>query len=100
MISNIQGEYGNPIVMEIVKPKIIDVSLADYEAETFTLNGTKKAIQHPFVVCAKEEVTLKVLPFYGTEPLTWTFTQGPYPMPLKKIFADAGNSASEIQIGY
>ena len=102
MNSNIFGKFYNEVILEICLPEIADVSENDYEAKSFKLNNRIKEKQHPFIVCHHEAVTLKVVPFYdATEtPIVWNFPAGPYPMPLRKILNDAGNSATSIQIGY
>lgn len=102
MDTNIKGRFYNEVTLEICKPVIADISENDYVAEVFKYNWTIKEERHPFIVCHNEAVTLKVVPFYdATEtPVVWNFPAGPYPMPLRKILNDAGNSATQIQIGY
>jgi len=102
MKTNVYGEFYDAVMLQIVKPVTVDVSSADYTAQK--LNKNTAAIdaegdQRPFVICQKEEVTLKVETWKG-ETIVWTFSAGPYPMPLRKIFTDAGNTATTIQIGY
>lgn len=99
MISNIVGQYQQPVILQCDYPEKIDVSEKDYEAKTFA-GGNAKATQRPFIVAHPVEVTLKVLPWTGTTPILWTFTPGPYPMPLKRVYADINNSATDIQISY
>lgn len=98
MIAKNQGKYYDDVFLQINYPKTVDVSTEDYEAETFKANQVETK-QRPFIVCAKEQVTLKVLPWLG-EAVTWTFPAGPYPMPLKKILSDPANTATSIQIAY
>src|SRR5690554_5653528 len=99
METKLEGSYYNKVITEIVKPVVVDVSAEDYEAETFKLNGQITEEQRAFVVAHHEPVTLKVLPFYSNDPVTWNFPEGPFPMPLRKIYNDVGNSATTIQIG-
>lgn len=98
MIANTQGKYYDDVFLQINYPEVADVSAADYVAKTFRGNQVSEE-QRPFIICAKVEVTLKVLPWLG-EAVTWTFPAGPYPMPIKKILKDDANTATEIQIGY
>jgi len=99
MNSNIVGKFYDEVILELCYPEIADVSVDDYIAKSFRGNKPKE-LQHPFVVCAKEEVTLKVESWLGNV-VVWTFPAGvPYPMPLRKIFNDAGNTKTSIQISY
>ncbi|MGV8094520.1 MAG: hypothetical protein AB2L24_21915 [Mangrovibacterium sp.] len=98
MIANIQGEFYDPVILQMMFPKIVDVSATDYEAEeigNYEVNKKKR----PFIVAHPNPVTLKVETWLG-EVLTWTFTSGPYPMLLQRIFHDAANSQTLIQISY
>jgi len=98
MEQKIVGSYDDPIFLQINYPKIADVSSVDYTA--IELKGDdEKTRQRPFVICHNEGVTLKVETWKG-DVIVWTFTPGPYPMPLKKIFKYAGNTATSIQIAY
>lgn len=102
MKTNMYGEFYDAVIMQIVKPVTVDVSSADYTAQKLNKNTAaidENGEQKPFVICAKAEVTLKVETWKG-EPITWTFAAGPYPMPLRKIFTNLGNTATIIQIGY
>jgi len=99
MITNIAGSFDDQVILQLNYPEIANVASEDYVAKTFKGNQTQQ-IQRPFVVCAKEETTLKVEPWNG-EAVVWTFPAGvPYPMPLRKIFNDVGNSKTSIQISY
>lgn len=99
MESNIKGKWYDDVIMQLNYPETANVAAGDYTAKTFKGNQTE-AEQRPFIICAKAEVTLKVLPWLGAEPIVWTFPAGPYPMPVKKIYKDDGNTAIEIQIAY
>ena len=99
MISNIQGKWYDEVILQLNYPEIADVTSEDYVAKSFKGNQIEE-VQRPFIVCAKEESTLKVEPWLG-EVVVWTFPAGvPYPMPLRKILKDAGNSKTSIQIAY
>lgn len=99
MDSNIVGKFYDDVILECCYPEIADVSIADYVAKEFAGNKVVKK-QHPFVVCAKEETTLKVESWLGNV-VVWTFPAGvPYPMPLRKIFNNVGNTKTSIQISY
>jgi len=98
MIADNRGKWYDDVFLQCNYPELADVSAVDYEAKTFRGNQVSEE-QRPFIVCAKEEVTLKVLPWLG-EAITWTFPAGPYPMPIKKIIKDDANTATEIQIAY
>ena len=104
----LEGGYYNKVITEISIPEVADIT-ADYIAKKFTkfAKEDEKAEQQPFVVCSPVPVTLKVLPWLAEEPVVWQFTDGPYPMPLRAIIADAGNVETEtgeslqnVQIGY
>lgn len=99
MITNIAGSFDDQVILQLNYPEIADVSSVDYVAKTFKGNQPQN-IQRPFVVCAKEETTLKVEPWNGVA-VVWTFPAGvPYPMPLRKIIKDNGNTKTSIQISY
>ena len=98
------GSFYNDVITECSIPEVIDVSESDYTAKSFNKSGTEDAddaIQRPFIIAHPEEITLRVVPWLGTE-LTWTFTPSVFPMPLKKIISGhADNSAeTDIQISY
>ena len=95
---HIEGQFYDDIILQCMYPEVADVSAEDYVAKSFS-GKKKEEKQRPFIVCAKEEVTLKVETWLGTV-ITWTFPVGPYPMPLKRIIHDAGNSKTSIQISY
>lgn len=100
--NKIIGSYSEEIILQITTPKIVDVSASDYLAEKLNINTglvDNDGEIRPFILCAKEEVTLKIETWTGTV-IVWTFPGGPYPMLLRRIFTDAGNSATTIQIGY
>ncbi len=109
MKSNVWGEYYDAVILQIVKPKLADVSSVDYSAEKINKNTVvvdADAEVRPFIVCEPMPVTLKVQTWKG-DIVTWNFTAGAYPMPLRKIFKDAANKLTEtgvaittIQIGY
>jgi hypothetical protein len=109
MKSNVWGEYYDAVILQVVKPKSVDVSSADYSAEKINKNTVAvdaNAEVRPFVICEDQPVTLKVQTWKG-DTITWKFTAGPYPMPLRKIFKDSANKITEsgdaittIQIGY
>lgn len=98
MNQNLVGSYDDPIILQINYPKIVNVASADYTAVSLK-GGNGKTVQKPFIICHSVAVTLKVETWKG-DIIVWTFTAGPYPLPLRKIFTDAGNSATTIQIGY
>ena len=99
MKSNIEGSFYNDVILELCYPEIADVSAVDYVAKTFRGNNIEEK-QRPFVVCAKEETTLKVEAWLGNI-VVWTFPAGvTYPMPLRKIIKDVGNTKTSIQISY
>ena len=98
MRSNVIGKFYDEVILQLNYPEVADVSAETYVAKTFKGNQVQTE-QHPFIVCAKEETTLKVEPWNG-EILVWTFPVGPYPMLLRKIIFDAGNTATSIQIAY
>lgn len=98
MITNIGGNFDDAVILQINYPEIANVASADYVAKTFKGNQVHE-IQRPFIICAKEECTLKVEPWNGVA-VVWTFPAGPYPMPIRKILHDAGNSKTSIQIAY
>jgi len=110
MKTNVYGEFYDAVILQIVKPVTVDVSSADYTAQK--LNKNTAAVdnvngeQKPFIICEAQAVTLKVETWKG-DVVTWNFTAGPYPMPLRKIFTDAANvvtatdeAITSIQIGY
>lgn len=109
MKSNVWGEYYDAVILQIVKPKSVDVSSVDYSAEKINKNTVAvdpESGLRPFVICEDRPVTLKVQTWKG-DIVTWKFTPGAYPMPLRKIFSDAANKLTEtgvaittIQIGY
>jgi hypothetical protein len=109
MKTNVYGEFYDAVILQIVKPVTVDVSSADYTAEKLNKNTTAvdaNGEQKPFIVCHNEAVTLKVETWKG-DTVTWNFTAGPYPMPLRKIFTDRANVVTAgstpittIQIGY
>lgn len=101
MFNKNRGKWYDEVILQLNYPEIADVSVADYEAKTFKGNQTEEK-QRPFIVCAKQEVTLKVLPWLSQDgqPIPWTFPAVPYPMPLRKILNDPGNTDTEIQIAY
>lgn len=96
-----RGKWYDEVFLQLNYPEVADVSAEDYTAKTFKGNQVSTE-QRPFIICAKEEVTLKVLPWLSQTglPITWTFSAGPYPMPIKKIFNDVANTATSIQIAY
>lgn len=110
MKTNVWGQYYDAVLLQIAKPKTVDISSVDYIAEklnkiavTDNLNGT----QRPFIVCEDVSVTLKVEHWNGAIEPSWKFTPGPYPMLLRRIFSDAANVFTQngdpittIQIGY
>lgn len=98
MKNNIEGSFYDEVIMQLCYPEIADVSAEDYTAKSFKGNQVKTK-QRPFIVCAKEETTLKVESWFGNI-VTWTFPVGPYAMPLRRIFHDAANSKTTIQISY
>lgn len=98
MKNNIEGSFYDEVIMQLCYPEIASVSAADYEAKTFKGNQVETK-QRPFIVCAKEETTLKVETWFGNI-VTWTFPVGPYPMPLKRIIKDNANTKTLIQISY
>ncbi len=102
MKTELVGGFYNKVVTECSLPEIVDVSSDDYTAKKFNKNGAEdgsEAEQKPFIICHSEEVTLKVVTWLG-KTITWTFTTGPYPMPLKQILTDDVNTATSIQISY
>jgi hypothetical protein len=110
MKPNIWGGYNEAVILQITKPKTIDVSEQDYFAEKLTDKATVedgKGDQRPFIVCADVAVTLKVEHWNGAIEPAWNFTPGPYAMPLRRIYSDAANkitatgvAITTIQIGY
>jgi len=98
MIADNRGKWYDEVFLQCNYPEVVDVSSADYVAKSFRGNQISSE-QRPFIICAKEEVTLKVLPWLGTA-VTWTFPAGPYPMPIQKILTDPANTATTIQIAY
>jgi hypothetical protein len=98
MIADNRGKWYDEVFLQVNYPEVADVSAEDYTAKTFKGNQVSTE-QRPFIICAKEEVTLKVLPWLG-EAVVWTFPAGPYPMPIKKILNDQANTATSIQIAY
>ncbi len=102
-MQKIRGSFYNDVILEICRPKIINVSTETYVAETFSLNGNLKVQQHPFIIAHPVEITLRVVPFYNpADEITWTFMPGERPIPLLKVIGGhADNSISiGIQIGY
>lgn len=102
MNTTLLGAFADPIILQISHPKIVNVAAVDYVAESINKNtGTidPDASVIPFVICHPEQITLKVETWFGTI-ITWTFSEGPYPMPLRKIFFDGANSTTTVQIGY
>ena len=98
MNTNNQGKWYDEIILQCNYPEIADVSSVDYVAKTLKGNQID-TLQRPFIVAHSEAVTLKVEPWLG-DVVTWTFPAGPYPMPLRKIIKDAGNTKTSIQITY
>lgn len=95
----IRDEYNIEVILQCMDPKIVDVTSADYVAEASTKKVGESGIASPFILAHPVEVTLKVETWLGTI-ITWTFTPGPYPMPLKRILTDAGNTVKILQISY
>ena len=95
----IRDGYNNEIVLQLTKPKIVNVSAVPYMAEVLGMKIMDSGVVNPFIIASAVEVTLKVETWDGTV-ITWTFTPGPYPMPLRKIFTDVANTATTIQIAY
>lgn len=81
------------VISQISFPKDVDVSVQDYEAEE--VDGAVR----PFLVCSDVPVILKIETWTGVIKVH-KFVPGIYWMPLRKIFTDAGNSETIIQIGY
>jgi hypothetical protein len=98
MENKLRGKWYDDIMLQCNYPEIADVSEDDYEAKTFQGNQIDQK-QRPFIIAHHEQVTLKVEPWLG-EVVTWTFPAAPYPMPLRRILHDAGNTATSIQIAY
>lgn len=109
MISNIEGQYYDKIILQIMRPEKANVSATDYVAKKLNKNGivdNLNGVQSPFILSHPAPLTLKVETWRG-EIITWDFNAGPYPMPLRKIFNDpanvnteTGGAVTEIQIGY
>lgn len=109
MITNIQGEFYDDVILQVMRPELADVSAADYTAKKLAKTGVvdnTNGTQRPFVICHPEAVTLKVETWLGIT-ITWKFMAGYNPMPLKRIYNDAANvitesdeAITEIQIGY
>ena len=109
MKSNVYGDFYDAVILQIVKPVTVDVSAADYTAQKLNKNSAAidaAAEQKPFIICETQAVTLKVETWKG-DTVTWKFTAGLYPMPLRRIYTDAANVVTEtgaaitsIQIGY
>ena len=96
------GQYGDPSLSQIVTPKIVDVSSVDYNAEKLNVNTgaiDSSGEVRPFIICSNQEVVLKVQT-WSDVTITWTFTAGTYPMLLRKIYNDAANTLTTVQIGY
>lgn len=100
MDTKIFGKYNNEPALELLVPKIADVSAGDYTAETFALANEKNPAQRPFYICHHTAVTLTVLPWFSEDEIQLTIPAGPWPMPMRKISNDVGNSATSIQIAY
>ena len=57
------GQYGDPLLAQIITPKIVDVSVSDYNAEKLNINTglvDPNGEVRPFIICSNEDVTLKV----------------------------------------
>jgi hypothetical protein len=98
MAQTLRGTWYNDIQLDCNYPEIADVSAAHYTAKIFKGNLLTEE-QRPFMICHHEPVTLKVEPWLG-EALTFKFPAGPYPMRIRRILHDAGNTATSIQIAY
>jgi hypothetical protein len=98
MENKVRGKWYDEVILQCNYPEIANVSAQDYVAKTFKGNQIETQ-QRPFIIAHNTEVTLKVEPWLG-EVVSWTFTAGPYPMPLRRILHDAGNTATSIQIAY
>jgi hypothetical protein len=98
MANTVRGTWYNDIQLDCNYPEIANVAAADYVAKTFKGNQLDN-VQRPFILAHPEAVTLKVEPWLG-EVVTWNFTAGPYPMPLRRILNDPANTATQIQICY
>ena len=115
MNANIEGEFYNPVILEISVPDIADVSAEDYVAKSMDKYGNENSTDHtkkqrPFVVSHPKSLKMKVLTWLGKE-ITWTFEVGKDPIPLKKIFATPApvvvqngdateTTVTSIQVGY
>lgn len=102
MEAKLTGNFNNDVITELNIPEVVDVSTNDYEAKKFNDFGEEDgpgAEQRHFIIAETEDVTLKVETRLGTI-ITWNFSAGPYPMPLKRIIADQVNTKTTIQIAY
>lgn len=105
MAIKIKGQFDEDVFLQLEIPKDIDISENNYSAESIEFEPGKKKI-FPFIVCEDKPVTLKIETWSGVIK-SHRFTAGPYPMPLRRIFSDAGNVYTEsddavttIQISY
>lgn len=98
MKNKLQGTWGNMLTMDCNYPEIANVTTNDYVAKSFP--GPKNTeVQKPFFICHSEPVTLRLQPWLG-DAVTWSFTAGPYPMPIRSIISHEDNTAQLIQICY
>ena len=95
----IKNGYNRDAAIECSDPLKIDVSVADYVAEIRPSKYEEKDKQQPFILCEFEEVTLKIEAWNGYIGF-WTFSPGPWPIPLKRIFKDVDNTKDDLQISY
>ena len=105
---SLQGYFYNKPVLEFNVPDKADVGTSDYSAKKVTKDGkiSDAGEQRPFYIADSKGVTLKV-ETWGGEIVTWNFGTDGYPLPLRKIFKDAGNviteseeAITEIQVCY
>jgi len=113
MQANIQGEFYDAIILQVMVPEVADVSVASYEAKKLDKYGnisTKDEDLKPFIMCHPVSLRAKVQTWLGKE-ITWTFEAGKDPLPLKKIFntpapvlvqdgTPTATTVTSIQIGY
>lgn len=74
--------------------EIADVSSVDYDAVS-RAGDTETA----FFIIADTDITLKV-EFADGSSGSFLFLRGYNPIPVTKIFNDAGNTITSIQVGY